>query len=119
MNYIQVFLSGAAVIILATLVSLRRAHIRVEYSVSWLGVGFVLFLCSFFPRLLFRVAGDLGLDPQICLLFVAGALGVALLFEVSLVVSQLRDENVVLAQKLAILEYYMRQMQSGHGRESE
>lgn len=119
MNFVQVFLSGAAIIVLATLISLRRAHIRVEYSVSWLGVGLVLFLFSFFPRLLIRVAANLGLDPQICLMVVAGALAVALLFEVSIVVSQLRDENVVLAQKLAILEYHMCEMQSGDSRETE
>ena len=119
MNYVHVFQSAGAVIILATLVSLRRAHIRVEYSVSWLGVGFVLFICSFFPRLLVRVATNLGLDPQVCLMFLAGALAVALVFEVSLVVSQLRDENVVLTQKLAILEYQVCQMQSRHGGETE
>ena len=119
MNYMQVFLMGAAVIILATLISLRRAHIRVEYSVSWLGVGLVLFICSFFPGLLVRVAANLGLDPQICLVLVAGALAGALLFEVSIVVSQLRDDNVVLAQKLAILEYHMGRMQSSDSRETE
>jgi hypothetical protein len=118
-TYIQVFLIGAAVIILATLVSLRRAHIRVEYSVSWLGVGFVLFICAFFPRLLSRVAAALGLDPQICFIFLGGALAVALLFEVSIVVSQLRDENVILAQKVAIIEYRLSQIQSRHGGETE
>ena len=119
MNYVHVFLSGAAIIILATLVSLRRTHIRVEYSVSWLGVGLVLFLCSLFPRLLLRAAANLGLNPPICFVFLAGTLAVMLLFEVSLVVSRLRDENVVLTQKLAILEYYLGQIQSRHGRESE
>jgi hypothetical protein len=118
-NYVQLFLWGSGIIILVTLISLRRAHIRVEYSVSWLGVGLVLFICSFFSRTLVRVAGNLGLDPPICLILMAGALAVALLFEVSIVVSQLRDENVVLAQKLAILEYYMCEMQANGRRQTD
>ena len=119
MNYVHVFLAGAAIIILATLVSLRRTHIRVEYSVSWLLVGCALFLCSFFPKLLFRVAANLGLNPPTCFVLLAGALALMLLFEVSFVVSRLRDENVVLTQKVAILEYHLGQIQARHGRESE
>jgi hypothetical protein len=118
-SYARVFLAGGAAIVLATLFSLRRAHIRVEYSVSWLAVGSILLVCSIFPRLLVLVAGDLGLDPQICFIFIGGALALALLFEVSLVVSQLRDENVILTQKVAILEYHLGQMQSRNGGETE
>jgi hypothetical protein len=118
-NYIQIFLIAAVIVILATLVSLRRAHIRVEYSVSWLGVGFILFFCALFPRFPLRAAATMGLDPQIGFVFLAGGLALALLFEVSLVVSQLRDENVMLTQRLAILEYHLREIQSGHGIETK
>ena len=110
---------AAVIVILATLVSLRRAHIRVEYSVSWLGVGFVLLVCALFPRVPLRVAANLGLDPQVAFVFLAGALALALLFEVSWVVSQLRDENVMLTQRLAILEYHLLQIQSDHGVETK
>ena len=115
MTYIQVFLTGAVVVVLATLVSLRRAHIRVEYSVSWLVVGCLLFLTAFFPSGLLRAAASAGIDPQISFVIFTGALVMVLLFEVSLVVSKLRDENVVLTQRLAILEYHLRQLRSGHG----
>jgi hypothetical protein len=118
-NYIQTLLVAAVIVILATLVSLRRAHIRVEYSVGWLVVGFILFVCALFPRFLLRAAASLGLEPQIGWVFLAGALALALLFEVSLVVSQLRDENVILTQRLAILEYHLRQIQSDHGVETK
>jgi hypothetical protein len=119
LNYIQVFLALSVVVLLATLVSLRRAHIRVEYSVSWLGVGSVLFICALFPGILLSAARNLGLDPQICFIILAGALALSLLFEVSLVVSQLRDENAMLTQRLAILEYHLRQLQSHHGIEGK
>ena len=117
LSYIQVFLALAVIVLLATMISLRRAHIRVEYSISWLGVGSVLFICALAPEILKNAAANLGLDPQICFIILAGALALALLFEVSLVVSQLRDENVMLTQRLAILEYNLRQIQSDHGHE--
>jgi hypothetical protein len=113
-TYIQIFQYAAVIIILATLVSLRRAHIRVEYSVSWLGVGLILFICALFPRFLMRAAASLGVDPQTGFVFLAGILALALVFEVSLAVSQLRDENVMLTQRLAILEYHLLRMQSPH-----
>lgn len=119
MTYLQVFLALSVIVLLATLVSLRRAHIRVEYSVSWLGVGSVLFILAFFPDILLHTAANLGLDPQICFIILAGALALALLFEVSLVVSQLRDENVMLTQRLAILEYHLQKLQSDHGIEGK
>ena len=119
MYYIQIFLLGSVFVILATLFSLRRAHIRVEYSVSWLVVGGILFISTIFPHVLMRIAELLNLDAQIGFVFLAGALAVALLFEVSLVVSQLRDENVLLTQRLAIVEYHLRQVKSDHGFEAK
>jgi hypothetical protein len=118
-SYIQIFQGAAVMIVVVTLFSLRRAHIRVEYSLSWLGVGMVLLACALFPGLLVRIAASLGLNPQVGFVFLAGALALALLFEVSLVVSRLRDENVILTQRLAILEYHLLQIQSDHGIETK
>ena len=101
--------------ILATLVSLRREHIRVEYSVSWLAVGVILLISSIFPGLLMRLAERVGLNPQIAFVLLSGALALALLFDVSVVVSRLRDENVMLTQRLAILEYHLREIRSSQG----
>lgn len=108
MNYSQLFLLATAIIVISTLYALRRAHIRVEYSVSWLVVGLVLFLCALFPGLLARVSFGVGLDPQTRFMILAGGLALALLFEVSLAVSRLRDENVQLVQRMAILEFQLR-----------
>lgn len=118
MNYTHAFLLGAAIILVATLVSLRRAHIRVEYSVSWLGLGLVLFLSALFPGFLTDTSLSLGLDAQTGFVIFAGGLALALLFEVSRAVSQLRDENVQLTQRLAILEYQLQHYQPDHGIET-
>jgi hypothetical protein len=101
--------------ILATLGSLRREHIRVEYSISWLAVGVVLTVLSLFPGMLESVARKVDLDPAIFFLLAAGALLCGLVFEISHVVSKLRDENVILTQRLAFLEYQIRQTTDRHG----
>jgi hypothetical protein len=109
MNFQPVFLVMGVLTILGTLVSLRREHIRTEYSVSWLAVGIVLTALAAFPHLLDRAAGKLGLGPETFFLLTGGSLISALVFEMTRVVSRLRDENVILAQRIAILEFQIRQ----------
>jgi hypothetical protein len=109
MNFHTVFFCIGLLTIAVTLFSLRRQHIRTEYSLSWLVVGIALTGLTEFPRVLDRVAGFLGLAPETCFLIVGGTLISALLFEISHLVSRLRDENVILAQRIAILEYQLQE----------
>jgi hypothetical protein len=88
------------------LASVRRAHIRVEYSVSWLLAALVLLLLSRWRGLEERIAGALGLsDPPLALLVVAGAVFLVVLYRFSLIISNLKDSNIALAQRVAILEF--------------
>src|SRR5690242_16668139 len=105
MNFHSVFLLLGVMAIAGTLVSLRREHIRVEYSVSWLALGALLSGFALFPNFAEVVSGNLGLDPQVWFVIVAGVLISGLVFGISRVVSRLRDENVLLAQRVAILEF--------------
>lgn len=93
-------------IMLGVLASVRRAHIRVEYSVSWLLAAAALLVLSRFPAA-FGWAGEmLGVaDPASALLIVAGSIFVVVLFRLSLRISGLKDSNIALAQRVAILEY--------------
>jgi hypothetical protein len=119
MNFHFVFLLLGVATIAGTLVSLRREHIRAEYSVSWLAVGALLSGLALFPNVASRISGTLGLDPQVWFLILAGILISALVFGISRVVSRLRDENVLLAQRVAILEFRIeRQAGEGNGVES-
>ena len=105
MNYHPVFVLIGLLTIAGTLVSLRREHIRAEYSVSWLLVGTVLAVLAAAPRLLDRLSRVFGASPDTFLLIASGTLIATLVFEVSRVVSRLSDENAMLAQRVAILEY--------------
>jgi hypothetical protein len=116
MNFHTVFFCIGLLTIVVTLFSLRRQHIRTEYSVSWLVVGITLTGLTESPKVLDLVAGFLGLASETCFLIVGGTLISALVFEISHLVSLLRDENVILAQRIAILEYRLQEFSQQHGR---
>jgi len=92
--------------ILTVLASVRRAHIRVEYSVSWLVAAVALLALSRSAAVL-RWSGEvLGVaDPPVALLMVAGPIFILVLFRLSLRISGLKDANIALTQRIAILEY--------------
>ena len=103
LNVMTVF---SLLLIVLVLGSVRRAHIRVEYSVSWLVAGLVLLVLSRWSSLGQRVAGALGLtDTPLALLMVAGAIFLVVLYRFSLIISKLKDSNIALAQRVAILEF--------------
>ena len=95
-----------AVAFLWVLSSVRREHIRVEYSVSWLMAAGSLFVLSRWSAANLWLAQQLGVGSSaLALLLVAGAAFVTVLYRTSLRVSGLRETNIKLAQRIAILEY--------------
>ncbi len=94
------------VLIVWVLSSMRREHIRVEYSVSWLLAGTVLLVLASWRTLDDRLAAALGLsDSFIALAMVAGAAFLVVLYRLSLRISGLKDSSITLAQQVAILEF--------------
>jgi hypothetical protein len=92
--------------IVGVLASVRRAHIRVEYSVSWLAAALVLLGLSLSDAPLRRIREILGVsDAPAALLIAAGCVFVVVLYRSSLLISDLKDSNIALAQRVAILEY--------------
>jgi hypothetical protein len=105
LNVISVF---SALLIGLVLGSVRRAHIRPEYSVSWLIAAMVLLILSRWRSLQEWLASALGLhDAALALLLVAGAVFLVVLYRFSLIISNLKDSNVALMQRVAILEFHL------------
>ena len=99
-------------LIATVLYSLRREHIRAEYSISWLAAGLLLFLLSRWPSALDWIAAFLGLpSAAAALLVLTVIMFVVVLYRVSRIVSSLKENNIALAQKVAILEYLIRNPQ--------
>ena len=96
----------SAGLILAVLRGVRRAHIRVEYSVAWLLAGVLLLGLSLCDFVLNWAGALLGAsNPADALLVVCGSIFVIVLYRSSLRISGLKDANIALAQRVAILEY--------------
>jgi hypothetical protein len=100
-------MTGFSVLLIGVvLLSVRRAHIRVEYSVSWLAAAFVLLALSRWPALLDWIGSAMGINAApMVLLVVTGALFLLVLYRLSMMISSLKDANIALAQRLAILEF--------------
>jgi hypothetical protein len=113
MDRLLSIISGLSILLIGVIFfNIRRAHIRVEYSVSWLGAAVVMLVLSQWPAALNLLGHWIGLDnPPLHLLLIVVALLIVVFFRFSVVISDLKDANIALTQKLAILEY---QLQSLH-----
>lgn len=105
-NVLTVFSLGLLIVVLA---SLRRAHIRVEYSVSWLGAALALLVISRSQSLMLWLSRTLGIgDPPLALLIAVFAVFLIVFYRFSVMVSHLKEANIALTQRVAILEYHLR-----------
>lgn len=107
---------GVALIFMV-MYSLRRDHIRVEYSISWLAAAFVMLFLARWPVALEWLGDRLGIaSPPAVLLAMIVGLFVVVLFRMSVTISRLRDNNIELAQKVAVLAYHIEQLRTDANR---
>jgi hypothetical protein len=86
--------------------SVRREHIRVEYSMAWFGAATLLLALSLSQTALDWLSRVLGVDDSsFVLLVVAGVLFLFTFFRFSVQVSELKDHNILLSQKVGLLEW--------------
>jgi len=106
------FTTGVSVLLIAlVLTSLRRSHIRVEYSVSWLMASLAILVLSPSPSTLQAIATQLVITyPPLALMLLAGCVFVIIFYRFSVIISRLKDDNIALAQRVAILEYHVQSM---------
>ena len=93
---------------------IRSRRLRERYALLWLVTGLVLLVLSVWREGLNTIArwlGVTGYPPAV--LFAVGLLFVVLvLLHYSTVISKLADQNVILAQRLALLEERLKQTRS-------
>jgi hypothetical protein len=97
---------ASLVLLLVVFELIRSRRLRERYALLWLVTGVVLVVLSAWRGGLNTIAGWLGVKgypPAV--LFAVGLMFVILvLLHYSTVISRLADQNVVLAQRLALLE---------------
>jgi hypothetical protein len=113
MTPLGVSIAGAIasfVLVLVVLELIRSRRLRERYALLWLATGIVLTVLSAWRDGLNTIASWLGVrsyPPAV--LFAVGILFIlAVLLHYSTVISRLSDQNVMLAQRLALLEQELR-----------
>jgi hypothetical protein len=106
-------------LLLMVLFSVRRAHIRVEYSVSWLLASVAMLLLSRSRPVLEAITRWSGVpDTPLTLFLISGGIFLIMFFRFSVIISHLRDDNVALAQRVAILEYHIHDLERHENQEA-
>jgi len=109
MDRLLAITAGLSLLLIAVvLFNIRRAHIRVEYSTGWLGAAVAMLILSQWPWALGHLAQLIGLNnPPFSLLLILAAVFLVVFFRFSVIISDLKDANIALTQKVAILEYQL------------
>ncbi len=109
MTPLSIAIAGAVASVLLVLVVLeliRKRRLKERYALLWLLTGIALLILSLWRGGLNTIAGWLGVEtyPPAVLFAVATFFILLVLLDYSTVISKLVDQNVILAQRLAILE---------------
>ena len=97
---------ASVVLLLVVLELIRSRRLRERYALLWLATGVVLTVLSAWRDGLNTIAGWVGIRsyPPAVLFAVGIVFILAVLLHYSTVISRLSDQNVLLAQRLALLE---------------
>jgi hypothetical protein len=100
------------VLALSVVRAIRRQIVRVEYSLVWLfGASLFVFLVLQ-SDWMDRLAVFVGLpSAPLAIVLLAVSLLAFVCFHYAMILSRLRDDNIALVQRVAVLEFHLRQSQ--------
>jgi hypothetical protein len=112
---ISIAAAVAAVILLLVILELIRSRrLQERYALLWLLTGIVIFVLAVWRGLLGSLSDLVGIAYPPSALFILAAFFVLLvLLHYSTVISELSDQNRVLAQRLALLERRLEEAREG------
>jgi hypothetical protein len=100
---------AAVILLLVILELIRSRRLQERYALLWLLTAIVILVLSVWRGLLSRLADLVGIAyPPSALFVLASFFVLTVLLHYSTVISQLSDQNRILAQRLAILEHDLR-----------
>lgn len=120
MTPVRVSIAGVIASVLLILVILelvRGRRLKERYALLWIATGVVLLVLSAWRGGLNTIAGWVGVEtyPPAVLFAVAMLFILLVLLHYSTVISKLTDENVELAQRVALLEERVGRLSAGDG----
>ena len=110
---------ASLLLLLVVLELIRGRRLKERYALLWIATGLVLLVLSAWRDGLNTIAGWLGIGtyPPAILFAAATLFVIAVLLHYSTVLSKLTDENVLLAQRLALLEERVRRGETARRRD--
>jgi hypothetical protein len=102
---------ASVLLVLVVLELIRKRRLKERYALLWLVTGIVLLVLSLWRSGTATIAGWFGVEtyPPAVLFAVAVFFILLVLLDYSTAISKLVDQNVTLAQRLAILEERLRE----------
>lgn len=108
---------ATAALLLVVLELVRRRRVMERYALLWLLSSVVLLGLSIWSGLLEQLAASVGIEtPSNALFAIAFMFTLVLLLHFSTVISGLTDQNKVLAQRLALLQQRVSELQQSADR---
>lgn len=112
--------AASGLLLLVVLELVRRRRLLERYALLWLLSAVVLLVLSSFRGVLEEAADLIGIAyPPSALFFIAFGFVLVLLLHFSIAVSRLADQSKVLAQRLALLEKRLRDVEHAEDAERE
>lgn len=93
----------------------RKRKLKVEYSILWMTMGGVIVLLSLWPTLINIFVQVLGIYYLTLIFLVSFTFVLLMLIHFSTIVSRLSENEMILAQKQAILEWKLRKLMEDRG----
>ena len=110
-------IAGAVGLLVVVLELVRRRRLMERYALLWLLSAVVILGLSIWQEALRKLASAMGiLAAPNALFFVAGAFMLLLLLHFSAAMSRLSDQSKVIAQRHAILEQRVRELEEAQSR---
>jgi len=111
MENVQVFriqilaIIGSLFLVVFVLELIRRRRLKEEFSVLWLGMGFIFLVIALFRKLLDKFSYFVGIAYPPAALFLLLIMGLTvILIHFSVAISELKESNKRLAQELGLLK---------------
>jgi hypothetical protein len=108
---VSVFAAIAAILLLAVIFELIRSRrLQERYALLWVITGLVLFILAVWRDGLNVLASMVGIAyPPSALFMVVGLFVLVVLLHYSTVISELAERNLMLAQRIALLEQKLKE----------
>lgn len=107
-----IMLAGPAIMFLVVLEMVRRQRLREDYSLLWLATFGVLIVLALSREMLDTVADIIGIVyPPTALFVIATGLTLLVLLQFSAVITRLSRQNKQAAQRIALLDLQVRQLE--------